>query len=58
MTLNQRLALCAVILAVDLLVFFFPLTAVFLVYVILANPPWVRRFLDRLDDPNDPPADR
>jgi hypothetical protein len=48
--LLQRLALCAVILAVDLLIFFFPLTAVFLVYVILANPPWVRRFLDKLDD--------
>jgi hypothetical protein len=58
MTLTQRLALCAIILAVDLLVFFFPLTAIFLVYVILVNPPWVRTFLDRLDDRNDPPADR
>lgn len=56
MTLLQRLALCAVILAVDLIIFFFPLTAVFLVYVILVNPPWVRRFLDRLDesDPSNP----
>ncbi|MFP4391037.1 MAG: hypothetical protein ACLFRG_20755 [Desulfococcaceae bacterium] len=56
MTQIQRFALCAAILAVDLLVFFFPLTAVFLVYVILVNPPWVRRFLDQLDesDPSHP----
>jgi hypothetical protein len=50
MTQTRRLALCAAILAVDLLIFFFPLTAVFLVYVILVNPPWVRTFLDRLDE--------
>lgn len=55
MTTVGRIALSAAILAVDLLVFFFPLTAVFLAYVILVNPPWFREFLARLDEP-DPPS--
>ena len=53
-TLNstQRVLLAAVVLLVDLVVFFFPLTAVFLAYIILFNPAWFREFLDRLDRPN------
>lgn len=58
MSQSQRIALCAAILAVDILIFFFPLTAVFLVYVILVNPPWVRRFLDRLEESDPSPPDR
>jgi len=49
MTTVQRLFLAAGILLVDMVIFFFPLSAVFLAYVILFNPPWVKRFLSRLE---------
>lgn len=49
MTMTNRILLSVGILAVDLLVFFLPLTALFLIYILLANPPWFREFLDRLD---------
>jgi hypothetical protein len=44
-----RLALALGIVLVDLAAFVVPLSALFLAYVILSNPPWVREFLDRLD---------
>jgi len=37
------------ILLVDLIVFFLPLTALFLIYILLFNPPWFRDFLNKLD---------
>ncbi|MFZ0614675.1 MAG: hypothetical protein WAM73_20685 [Desulfobacterales bacterium] len=49
MRLTTRILLAAAILLLDLVVFFLPLTAVFLAYVIIFNPPWFREFLDRLD---------
>ena len=49
MSMFHRVLLSAGILTLDLVVFFFPLTAVFLVYVILINPPWFRDFLQNLD---------
>ncbi|MGD8271964.1 MAG: hypothetical protein PVH74_01945 [Desulfobacterales bacterium] len=49
MTRTQRILLCAIILAVDLVVFFLPLTAIFLIYIIIQNPPWFREFLQQLD---------
>lgn len=49
----QRTLLAALVLLVDLVVFFFPLTAVFLAYVILFNPLWFREFLERIDQPGD-----
>jgi hypothetical protein len=49
MTRTQRILLCAIILAVDLVVFFLPLTAIFLIYIIMQNPPWFREFLQQLD---------
>ena len=49
----QRVLLAALVLLVDLAVFFFPLTAVFLAYIILFNPAWFREFLEGLDRPND-----
>ncbi len=52
MTKTQRILICAIILAVDLVVFFLPLTAIFLVYIILQNPPWFRDFLQQLDQAN------
>jgi hypothetical protein len=49
MNMTNRILLSIGILAIDLLVFFLPLTALFLIYILLANPPWFREFLDRLD---------
>lgn len=54
-TKTQRVLICLAILAVDLVVFFLPLTALFIAYIILVNPPWFREFLDHLNDGPDPP---
>jgi hypothetical protein len=48
---KQRILLCVIILLVDLAVFFLPLTAIFLVYIIMENPPWFREFLQQLEHP-------
>ena len=50
MNMTMRVILALGILAVDLVVFFIPISALFLMYVILFNPPWVREFLNRLDE--------
>ncbi|UCF94771.1 MAG: hypothetical protein JSW39_11650 [Desulfobacterales bacterium] len=55
MNTTQRTLLSIAILAVDFLVFFLPLTALFLVYIIHVNPPWFREFLDRLNHGSGPP---
>ncbi len=52
---TRRVLICLGILAVDLLIFFLPLTALFLIYIIMVNPPWFREFLDRLDKGPDRP---
>jgi hypothetical protein len=52
LTMVQRTILATLVLLVDLAVFFFPLTAVFLAYIILFNPLWFREFLERIDQPN------
>jgi len=52
MRFAYRVIIAALILLVDLLIFFFPMTAVFLVYIIIFNPPWFRRFLNDLDRPS------
>ena len=49
MSKKQRILICVFILFLDLIVFFLPLTAIFLVYIILHNPPWFREFLQQLD---------
>jgi hypothetical protein len=49
MSKAYRILLCIGILAVDLVVFFLPLTALFLIYIIYLNPPWFREFLKSLD---------
>jgi len=51
MPMYQRILLAAGVLLLDLVIFFLPLTAVFLAYVFLANPPWFRSFLEQLDLP-------
>jgi hypothetical protein len=49
MSFTQRVLLSIGILLIDLIVFFLPLTALFLVYIILTNPVWFRKFLQDLD---------
>jgi hypothetical protein len=48
MSFNQRILVCIGIILIDLVVFFLPLTALFLAYIVLYNPPWFREFLQRL----------
>jgi hypothetical protein len=42
--------LALIIVVVDWALFFVPLCALFIAYVITTNPPWVRGFLNGLDD--------
>lgn len=46
---TQRYILAGVVLGVDLIVFFLPLAAIFLAYVLIFNPPWFRDFINNLD---------
>ena len=52
MTMTKRILMCTGILLLDLVVFFLPLTAFFLIYILIANPPWFRDFLNGLDQPH------
>ena len=54
MTMKYRILLGLGILAVDSVTFFLPLTAIFLIYIIIYNPPWFRDFLNELDKNGDP----
>lgn len=54
LTMTQRVLLAIVVLLLDSAVFFFPITAVFLAYVIIYNPPWFRDFMARLEPPGAP----
>jgi hypothetical protein len=49
MNISSRILLSIGILLIDLFVFFLPLTAFFLVYILFVNPPWFREFLDKLN---------
>lgn len=51
MPLTYRILIAAGVLLLDSILFFLPLSAIFLAYVILANPPWFRSFLDGLGGP-------
>jgi hypothetical protein len=59
MSMTNRILLSLGILLVDSVTFFLPLTALFLIYIIIYNPPWFRGFLDTLnkrsDDTQSPP---
>jgi hypothetical protein len=48
-TQPQRLLLALLIVLLDAVLFFLPLSALFIAYVIVVNPPWVRRFLSSPD---------
>ncbi len=47
MGINQRIALAVAVLILDLVVFFLPLSALFLGYILIVNPPWFRQFLEK-----------
>ena len=49
MSFSHRILLCVGIVLIDLVVFFMPLTALFLAYIILYNPLWFREFLQKLN---------
>jgi hypothetical protein len=49
MRITHRILICTGILLLDLIVFFLPLGALFLVYIILVNPPWFRQYLQKID---------
>jgi hypothetical protein len=51
MKMWKRLLLVVVLLALHYLLIFLPLAELFIVYIILANPRWFRKFLDNLDKP-------
>jgi hypothetical protein len=49
MEMWKRTLLALGILVVDTAVFFVPLTALFVAYILLFNPPWARSFLEGLE---------
>ncbi|MGD9369218.1 MAG: hypothetical protein PVH87_26155 [Desulfobacteraceae bacterium] len=49
MAMTPRVLLAVGIVAIDLVAFFLPLTAILLAYVIVFNPPWFRDFIVNLD---------
>jgi hypothetical protein len=49
MNMTHRILLSIGILMVDLFIFFLPLTALFIIYILIFNPPWFREFLNSLD---------
>jgi len=49
MSRQKRILLGLGIILIDVVIFFFPLSAFFLAYVIVYNPPWARDFLEGLD---------
>lgn len=49
MDMKKRILLGIGVLVVDLVVFFLPLTAIFLAYIFIFNPPWFREFLNNLE---------
>jgi hypothetical protein len=51
MSIQKRIIIAIGIILLDLVFFFLPLTAFFLAYVIIYNPPWVKDFLESLDSP-------
>jgi len=55
MGMLERIVLAIAIVVVDWAIFFVPLSGLFLAYVIIANPPWVRAYLERLGGGQPPP---
>jgi len=49
MSLQKKLLLAFGIIMLDLVIFFLPLAAIFLAYIIIYNPPWVKDLLKKLE---------
>jgi len=49
MKMAHRVLLALGVIAVDLAVFFLPLSALFLAYIFIYNPPWFRDLINSLD---------
>jgi hypothetical protein len=49
MSMINRVLLALGVVALEFAVFFVPLTAVFMAYVLVYDPPWFREFLNTLD---------
>ena len=49
MSMTYRVLICIGILLIDLIVFYLPLTAFFLIYILLVNPPWFREYLQQIN---------
>ncbi len=48
MSMPKRIMIALLVLVVDLAIFFLPLTALFLIYIIIVNPPWFRQWLSNI----------
>lgn len=48
MNRTDRILLAAAVVAVDLLLFVLPLTGLLAAWILIARPPWFRRFVDDL----------
>jgi hypothetical protein len=48
MSMTQRILVSIIILAIDLFIFFLPLTAIFLAYILIFNPSWARDLLNNM----------
>jgi hypothetical protein len=48
MTTTERVLLAAAVVVVDLVAFALPLTGIVAAYVLVARPPWFRRFVEDL----------
>lgn len=48
MKTSERVLLAVTVVLVDVAIFFVPVAAVVAAYVILARPPWFRRWVDEL----------
>jgi hypothetical protein len=49
MNIYLRIAICVAILVLHFVGFFLPLTELFVIYILLANPAWFRNFINNLD---------
>ena len=48
MTQADRILLAVALIAIDLLVFFLPLTGLLVAYVLVVRPPWFKRWITTL----------
>ena len=52
MDMTKRVLIAIGIVAIDAVFFFLPISALFLAYILVFDPPWFRRFLAELMGPS------